>query len=107
MVSIYGTFVAIVNPGAISPMLWVELAGSESLLARTKTIKRPAWRLASHVASLYKPFGCTVLKLAPKTSNKPKIGSARPKSVGTSYFTHLDSTWWIYEKTKAILGCKC
>ena len=59
MVSIYGTFLAIVILGAISSMLWIELAGSESLLARTKPIKRPAWRLAS----LYKPFGCTALKL--------------------------------------------
>ncbi len=77
MVPIYGTFLAIVIPGAISSMLWIELAGSESLLARTKSIKRPAWRLAS----LYKPFGCTVLKLGSKTSNKLRIESARPKSV--------------------------
>ena len=77
MVSIYGTFVAFVIPGAISSMLWIELAGSESLLARTKSIKRTAWRLAS----LYKPFGCTVLKLGSKTSNKLRIVSARPKSV--------------------------
>ena len=77
MVSIYGTFLAIVIPGAISSMLWIELAGSESLLARTKSIKRPSWRLAS----LYKPFDCTALKLGSKTSNKLKIGSARPKSV--------------------------
>ena len=28
-----------VNPGAISSILWIELAGSESLLARTKSIK--------------------------------------------------------------------
>ena len=35
MVSVYGTFLAILIPGAISPMLWIELAGSESLLART------------------------------------------------------------------------
>ena len=77
MVSIYGTFLAFVIPGAISSMLWIELAGSESLLARTKSIKRPAWRLAS----LYKPFDCTALKLGSKTSNKLRIGSARPKSV--------------------------
>ena len=77
MVFIYGTFLAIVIPGAISSMLWIELAGSESLLARTKPIKRLAWRLAS----LYKPSGCTALKLCFKTSNKLRIGSARPKSV--------------------------
>jgi len=77
MVSIYGTFLAIVIPGAISSMLWIELARSESLLARTKSIKRPAWRLAS----LYKPFGCTVQKLGQNTSKKLRIGSARPKSV--------------------------
>ena len=58
MVSIYGTFLAIVIPGAISSMLWIELAGSESLLARTKSTERPAWRLVS----LYKPFGGTALK---------------------------------------------
>jgi hypothetical protein len=77
MVSIYGTFIAFVITGAISSMLWIELAGSESLLARTKPIKRTAWRLAS----LYKPFDCTALKLGSKTSNKLRIGSARPKSV--------------------------
>jgi hypothetical protein len=77
MVSIYGTFLAIAIPGAISSMLWIEPAGSESLLARTKSIKRPAWRLAF----LYKPFGCTALKLGQKKSNKLRIGSARPKSV--------------------------
>ena len=38
MVSLYGTFLAIVILGAISPMLWIELAGSESLLAITKSI---------------------------------------------------------------------
>jgi len=77
MVSIYGTFLAIVIPGAILPMLWIEQVGSESLLARTKPIRRPAWRLASP----YKPFGCTALKLGSNTSNKLRIGSARPKSV--------------------------
>ena len=77
MVTIYGTFPAIVISGAISSMLWIELAGSESLHARTKSIKRPTWRLAS----LYKPFGWMVLKLGPNTSNKLRIGSARPKSV--------------------------
>ena len=68
MVSIYGTFLAFVTPGAISSMLWIELAGSESFLARTQSIKRTAWRLAS----LYKPFDCTALKLGSKTSNKLK-----------------------------------
>ena len=41
MVSLYGTFLAIVILGAISSMFWIELAGSESLLARRKSIKRP------------------------------------------------------------------
>jgi hypothetical protein len=77
MVSIYGTFLAIVILGAISSMLWIELAGSESLLARTKSINRLAWRLVS----LYKPYDCTVLKLRSKTSNKLRIGSARSKSI--------------------------
>ena len=78
MVSIYGTFLAIVILGAISSMLWIELAGSESLLARIKSIKRPAWRLAS----LYEPFDCTaLLKLGSNTSSKLRIGSARLKSV--------------------------
>ena len=53
------TFLAIIFPGAISCMIWIELAGSESLLARTKPIKRSAWRLAV----LYKSSDCTALKL--------------------------------------------
>jgi hypothetical protein len=77
MVSIYGTFLAMAIPGAISSMLWIELAGSETLLARTKSIERPAWG----PTSLFKPFSCTALKLGLKTSNKLRIGSARPKSV--------------------------
>ena len=77
MVSIYGTFLANIFPGATSSMLRIELAGSMSFLARTRSIKRTAWRLAS----LYKYFGCRALKLWPKTSNKLRIGSARPKSV--------------------------
>ena len=68
MVSIYGTFLAIVIPGAILPMLWIEQVGSESLLARTKPIKRPAWRLAS----LFKLFGCTALKLGVKNFKQAK-----------------------------------
>ena len=62
MIPIYGTFIAIAIPGAISSMLWIELAGSEPLLARTKSIKTPAWRLVF----LYKPFGCAVLKSGKK-----------------------------------------
>ena len=47
MVSVYSTFLAIEILGAISSMLWVELAGPESLLARTKPNKKT--RLAPHI----------------------------------------------------------
>ena len=81
MVSIYGTFLAIVIPDAISSMLcWIELAESESLLTRTKPIKRPAWRLAS----FYKPFGCTAIKTGLKLKQaKNWIGQ-----------TQIGSEWW-------------